>query len=85
MTTFPFGLLLLNSSLILIYLLPSVRALEVAAHNFIEPTVTEHERLELEATCSQQVNCLLVLVRKPEHTKTGVASGLGNLVDHLET
>ncbi len=58
-----------NSSLILIYLLPSVRALEVAAHNFVEPTVTEHEGLELEAARSQQVNGLLVLVRKPELTR----------------
>ncbi len=68
MTTFP-----LDSSfsipLWFFYLLPSVRALEVAAHNFIEPTVTEYERLELEAACSQQVNCLLVLVRKPEPKK----------------
>jgi hypothetical protein len=53
----------------MIDLLPSVRALEVAAHNFIEPTVTEHERLELEAARSQQVNGLLVLVRKPELTR----------------
>ncbi len=70
---------------ILIYLLPSVRALEVAAHNFVKPTVTEHERLELEAARSQQVNGLLVLVGKPEPKKTGVVSGLGNLEDPFET
>jgi hypothetical protein len=73
--------------MILIYLLPSVRALKVAAHNFVEPTVTEHERLELEAARSQQVNGLLVLVRKPELTRIelGIGSGLGNLTDPFET
>ena len=48
---------------------PAVCALKVAAHNFVESTVAEHEGLELEAARAQQVDRLLVLVRKPAHKR----------------
>ena len=45
---------------------PPVRPFKVAPHDLVEASVTEDQRLEFEASRSQQVNGLLVLVGKPE-------------------
>ena len=45
---------------------PPVCSFKVAPHDLVEASVTEDQRLEFEASRSQQVNGLLVLVGKPE-------------------
>ena len=46
---------------------PPVGSLEVSLHNLVEFAVTEHHGLQLETFCPQQVNGLLIFIRKSKN------------------